>query len=365
MLEVDGLSKFFGGVQALTDVSFAVATGEIVGLIGPNGAGKTTCFNLINGLMPPSAGEIRLGSTAMMGLPPYRRARLGLARTFQNIQLFGGMTVLENVLTGVHLHQQVGVFAALLPLPSVTRAQAENRRLALELLELVGLGGKEDEPAEALAYGDQRRLEIARALAQQPQLLLMDEPAAGLNPRETEDLMALMEKLLPRGITLLVIEHDMTLVMGLCHRIVVLDHVVPVHPGRGEDAGGQFGPVAQVPAGVAHDDGVAGAAGGGVDAHHLPQGDRKHLVGVGPGQVVAGGEGQPGQVLQGLAILRQEAQLVELLLVEGDVLVDPGEGGLEPLQLHLSQLLPIHLLRILVEDCHGLRPRFWFLVFGF
>jgi branched-chain amino acid transport system ATP-binding protein len=224
MLEVNGLSKSFGGVQALTGVSFAVAAGEIVGLIGPNGAGKTTCFNLINGLLPPSAGEIRLGSTEMVGLPPYRRARLGLARTFQNIQLFGGMTVLENVLTGYHLHQQVGVFAALLPLPMVSRARVENRRLAMELLELVGLGGKEDEPAEALAYGDQRRLEIARALAQQPQLLLMDEPAAGLNPRETEDLMALMEKLLPRGITLLVIEHDMTLVMGLCHRIVVLDH---------------------------------------------------------------------------------------------------------------------------------------------
>jgi len=224
MLEVSGLSKSFGGVQALTDVSFAVAAGEIVGLIGPNGAGKTTCFNLINGLLPPTAGGIRLGGADMEGLPPYRRARLGLARTFQNIQLFGGMTVLENVLTGFHLRQQVGSLAALLPLPAVNRARANNRRGALEILDLVGLGGKEDDPAEALAYGDQRRLEIARALAQQPQLLLVDEPAAGLNPRETEDLMALMEKLLPLGVTLLVIEHDMTLVMGLCHRIVVLDH---------------------------------------------------------------------------------------------------------------------------------------------
>jgi branched-chain amino acid transport system ATP-binding protein len=235
MLEVDGLSKSFGGVQALTDVSFAVAAGEIVGLIGPNGAGKTTCFNLINGLLPPSAGGIRLGGTDMVALPPYRRARLGLARTFQNIQLFGGMTVLENVLTGYHLHQPVGVLTALLPLPMVRRAQAENRRRGLELLDLVGLGGKEDEPAEALAYGDQRRLEIARALAQQPQLLLMDEPAAGLNPRETEELMALMEKLLPRGITLLVIEHDMTLVMGLCHRIVVLDHGQVIAAGAPRD----------------------------------------------------------------------------------------------------------------------------------
>ncbi len=235
LLAINNLSKSFGGVQALTDVSFAVAAGEIVGLIGPNGAGKTTCFNLINGLLPPSAGEIRLGGTDLGGLPPYCRARLGLARTFQNIQLFGGMTVLENVLTGRHLHQQMGVFTALLPLPAVSRAQADNRRRALELLELVGLGGKEDEPAEALAYGDRRRLEIARALAQQPQLLLMDEPAAGLNPRETEDLMALMEKLLPLGITLLVIEHDMTLVMGLCHRIVVLDHGQVIAAGAPRD----------------------------------------------------------------------------------------------------------------------------------
>jgi branched-chain amino acid transport system ATP-binding protein len=224
MLEVDGLSKSFGGVQALSEVSFKVAAGEIVGLIGPNGAGKTTCFNLINGLLPPSAGGVRLSGRELGDLPPYRRARLGLARTFQNIQLFGGMTVLENILAGCHLRQQAGVLTALLPLPVVRRAQAENRARALELLDLVGLEGKADESAEALAYGDQRRLEIARALAQQPQLLLMDEPAAGLNSRETEDLMALMKTLLSLGITLLVIEHDMTLVMGLCQRIVVLDH---------------------------------------------------------------------------------------------------------------------------------------------
>ena len=236
MLEVDGLSKFFGGVQALTDVSFAVAAGEIVGLIGPNGAGKTTCFNLINGLLPPSAGEIRLGSTEMVGLPPYRRARLGLARTFQNIQLFGGMTVLENVLTGYHLHQQVGVFTALLPLPRVSRAQAENRRLALEFLQLVGLGGKEDEPAEALAYGDQRRLEIARALAQQPQLLLMDEPAAGLNPQETEDLIFFIKGIQERyHLTILVIEHNLSLVMGLCQHLTVLDHGLTIAAGAPAD----------------------------------------------------------------------------------------------------------------------------------
>ena len=235
MLEVNSLSKSFGGVQAVHNVSFAVAADEIVGLIGPNGAGKTTCFNLISGLLPPSAGGVRLSGRNMVGLPPYRRARLGLARTFQNIQLFGGMTVLDNVLTGFHLHQQVGVLTALLPLPKVRRAKSENHRLALDLLELVGLGGRADEPAEALAYGDQRRLEIARALAQTPKLLLMDEPAAGLNPRETEDLMALMEKLRSRGITLLVIEHDMTLVMGLCHRIVVLDHGQVIAAGSPKD----------------------------------------------------------------------------------------------------------------------------------
>jgi branched-chain amino acid transport system ATP-binding protein len=202
MLTVENLSKSFGGVQAVHNVSFEVAAGEIVGLIGPNGAGKTTCFNLISGLLPPSSGGVRLSGKNMEGLPPYRRAGLGLARTFQNIQLFGGMTVLDNVLTGFHLHQQVGVLMALLPLSKVKRAQSENRQQALDLLDLVGLGGKEDEPAESLAYGDQRRLEIARALAQAPALLLMRS----------------------RGITLLVIEHDMTLVMGLCHRIVVLDH---------------------------------------------------------------------------------------------------------------------------------------------
>jgi branched-chain amino acid transport system ATP-binding protein len=235
MLEVSGLSKSFGGVQAVHNVSFAVAAEEIVGLIGPNGAGKTTCFNLISGLLSPSAGGVRLSGKNMVGLPPYRRARLGLARTFQNIQLFGGMTVLDNVLTGFHLHQQVGVLTALLPLPKVSRAQSENRRLAVDLLELVGLGGRAVESAEALAYGDQRRLEIARALAQAPKFLLMDEPAAGLNPRETEDLMALMEKLRSRGITLLVIEHDMTLVMGLCHRIVVLDHGQVIAAGPPQD----------------------------------------------------------------------------------------------------------------------------------
>jgi branched-chain amino acid transport system ATP-binding protein len=224
LLSVNALSKNFGGVQALSEVNFEVLAGEILALIGPNGAGKTTCFNLINGLLAPTSGAISLNGKNLTGLPPYRRAALGLARTFQNIQLFGGMSVLGNVLTGRHLGQKAGVLAALLPLPRVRRAEAQNRQRALELLDFVDLADKAGWPAETLAYGEQRRLEIARALAQEPKLLLLDEPAAGLNPRETEDLMGLLLRLRDMGITLLVIEHDMTLVMGLCQRIVVLDH---------------------------------------------------------------------------------------------------------------------------------------------
>ncbi len=234
ILQVQEISKKFGGLQALLDVNFEIAEGQIMGLIGPNGAGKTTCFNLINGLIPPTAGSILMSGLELVGLPPYRRAARGLGRTFQNIQLFGGMTVLDNVLTGNHLGQEVGIFEALLPLPRVERAQARATERALELLQLVGLAGKGDLPAESLAYGEQRRLEIGRALALGPQLLLLDEPAAGLNPRETEDLMGLMEELRRLGITLVVIEHDMTLVMGLCDRIVVLDHgeVIAAGPPR-------------------------------------------------------------------------------------------------------------------------------------
>jgi branched-chain amino acid transport system ATP-binding protein len=224
LLAVDNLTKYFGGVKALTEVAFTVEEGQIAGLIGPNGAGKTTCFNVINGLFAPSGGSIMLSGREVTALPPYRRARLGLARTFQNIQLFGGMTVLENVLTGMHLRQETGVLAALLPLPGVQRVEQQNRQRADELLRLVGLADKADASAEALAYGEQRRLEIARAMAQGPKLLLLDEPAAGLNPRETEDLMGLMGQLRDLGITLLVIEHDMTLVMSLCDHVVVLDH---------------------------------------------------------------------------------------------------------------------------------------------
>ncbi len=223
LLQVVSLRKYFGGVKALDDISFAVQSGEILGLIGPNGAGKTTCFNVINGLLPPTSGSIYLEGLPIDGLTPYHRARRGLARTFQNIQLFSGMTVLENVLTGNHLSEPAGVLLAILPLPKIKRAEAQARQQAMEWLSLVGLQGRAEHPADSLAYGEQRRLEIARALAQKPKLLLLDEPAAGLNPRETEDLMILLAKLRQLGLTLLVIEHDMCLVMGLCQRIIVLD----------------------------------------------------------------------------------------------------------------------------------------------
>ena len=235
LLSVNSLSKNFGGVKALDQVNFDVRTGEILALIGPNGAGKTTCFNMINGIMPLTSGSISLGGTDLTGLPPYRRAALGVARTFQNIQLFGGMTVLDNVLTGRHLSQRTGILTALLPLPSVLLAARQNQQKAREWLTFVDLEEKADWPAEALAYGEQRRLEIARALAQEPKLLLLDEPAAGLNPRETEDLMSLLMKLRDLGITLLVIEHDMTLVMGLCQRIVVLDQGQVIAEGLPQD----------------------------------------------------------------------------------------------------------------------------------
>jgi len=235
LLTVESLSKNFGGVQALDQVSFDVRMGEILALIGPNGAGKTTCFNVINGLIPPSAGSILFEDRELAGVPPYHRAGLGLARTFQNIQLFGGMTVLENVLTGSHLRQPVGTLRALLPLPGVRQAEARAKDQARDWLDLVELQDKADWPAEALAYGEQRRLEIARALAQEPKLMLLDEPAAGLNPRETEDLMGLLMRLRDLGITLLVIEHDMTLVMGLCQRIVVLDQGRVIAEGLPQD----------------------------------------------------------------------------------------------------------------------------------
>ncbi len=224
LLEISNLSKSFGGLQALEDVSFDVRKGEIQALIGPNGAGKTTCFNLISGVLPASSGSIRFFDQEISTLPPHRIARLGLARTFQNIQLFSGLSVLENVLVGQHTHLHGNIFTTLLNLPSVRRQERHSIDYVRGLLDFVGLAEKGDWAADSLAYGDQRRLEIARALALQPRLLLLDEPAAGMNPRETEDLMALIAAIQELDITVLLIEHDMNLVMNISGRIVVFDH---------------------------------------------------------------------------------------------------------------------------------------------
>jgi branched-chain amino acid transport system ATP-binding protein len=223
LLEIDNLSKSFGGLQALDRVSFNVNTGEIQALIGPNGAGKTTCFNLISGVLSRSSGSIRLLDQDISQLPPHRIARLGLARTFQNIQLFSGLSVLENVLVGQHIHLHGGLLATLLNLASVRRQESQSTAYVRELLAFVGLADKENWAADSLAYGEQRRLEIARALALKPRLLLLDEPAAGMNPRETEDLMSLIAAIQQLEITVLLIEHDMNLVMNISKQIVVFD----------------------------------------------------------------------------------------------------------------------------------------------
>ena len=224
MLEVSGLSRTFGGLRAVDGVSFTVREGEIVGLIGPNGAGKTTLFNLVTGFLPPTAGRVRFRGADITRWSPDRVAAAGIARTFQNIRLFRGMTAAENVVVGQHVRTAATLADAVFATPRYRAEERETRARARELLELVDLADRAAVPARALAYGDQRRLEIARALATQPRLLLLDEPAAGMNTAETQALMTLIHRLRDeRGLTVLLIEHDMKLVMGVCDRIVVLN----------------------------------------------------------------------------------------------------------------------------------------------
>ncbi len=235
ILTVDGVSKRFGGLMALSDVSFSVERGTIVGLIGPNGAGKTTMFNCIAGIYKPSEGRILFAGDGndrdVAGNKPERMTELGVARTFQNIRLFSSLTVLDNVRIGRHCRTKANFFGAVLR----TRSQrAEERRIiddAMACLDFVGLGMAALQPASSLSYGDQRRLEIARALATDPRLLLLDEPAAGMNPKETESLIDLIHAILARGVTVVLIEHDMKLVMRICRRLVVLDHGVKIADG--------------------------------------------------------------------------------------------------------------------------------------
>ena len=229
LLEARGLSAAFGGLRALDAVDLEVFAGEIAALIGPNGAGKTTLFNCLTGLCLPSAGDLHLLPAGgrrqrLGGLSPNRITALGVARTFQNIRLFAEMTALENVMVGRHIRTQAGIVGALLRGPGTRAEECEIKAVAQDLLAKVGLGAVADEPAASLPYGLQRRLEIARALATRPLLLLLDEPAAGMNPHETAELDRLIRRLRDEdSVTILLIEHDMRLVMGLAERIIVLD----------------------------------------------------------------------------------------------------------------------------------------------
>jgi branched-chain amino acid transport system ATP-binding protein len=224
LLAARSLSKRFGGLAALGGVSLAVQRGEIFGLIGPNGAGKTTLFNVLTGLYPADDGECVFESEPLTGLKPHRIAERGIARTFQNIRLFANMSALENVMVGRHVRTRAGVAGAVLR-GAATRAE-ENAiaSRAYELLDYVGIAAHASQPAYGLSYGDQRRLEIARALATEPKLLALDEPAAGMNATERAALARLLERIRASGVTLLLIEHDVSLVMGLCDRVAVLDY---------------------------------------------------------------------------------------------------------------------------------------------
>jgi branched-chain amino acid transport system permease protein len=235
LLTVKGLAKHFGGLKAVDGVDMAVRRGEIQALIGPNGSGKTTILNMLSGLYVPTAGEISLGGAAIAGKKPHIITSLGMARTFQNIRLFGELTVLENVLIGRHCHSQAGLVTSILRPPSQKAEEAGIRAKALEMLEFVGLKGKEFAQANSLPYGQQRLLELARALASDPQLLLLDEPAAGLNAAETEALVGLLFQICTRGVTILLVEHDMNLVMNVSDNITVLNFGRKIAEGSAEE----------------------------------------------------------------------------------------------------------------------------------
>jgi branched-chain amino acid transport system ATP-binding protein len=223
MLRSEDISKSFMGISALSGVSMEIRKGEILGIIGPNGAGKTTLFNVLTGLFAPDAGRIYLGGRDITNLPPHKRVRLGLSRTFQNLEIFRDMSVLENVLVGAHTRLKAGFVGSVLSTRGKRAEERELREEALDLLETLGLARQAGEQAVNLSYGNQRRVEIARALASKPGLIFLDEPAAGMNPKETEDLSGLIGRLKTGlGLTVAIIEHDMNLIMEICDRIVVM-----------------------------------------------------------------------------------------------------------------------------------------------
>ena len=231
ILNIAGVGKRFGGLQALSGVNMRITQGQIYGLIGPNGAGKTTFFNVITGLYQADTGTFELAGKPYSPSTPHEVAKAGIARTFQNIRLFGEMTALENVMVGRHVRTHQGVLGAVLRYKSARLEEANIRKRAMELLEFVGIAQFAERTARHLSYGDQRRLEIARALATDPQLLALDEPAAGMNATEKLALRELLVKIKAEGKTILLIEHDVKLVMGLCDRITVLDYGKPIAEG--------------------------------------------------------------------------------------------------------------------------------------
>jgi branched-chain amino acid transport system ATP-binding protein len=235
LLRADRVTKRFGGVQALSEVSFSINAGEIFGLIGPNGAGKTTLFNVLTGLYAPDAGAFLFGGRALTGLKPHEVAAAGIARTFQNIRLFANLSALENVMIGRHLRSRAGVVGAVLRDRKTVEEERQIEARAAELLDYVGIRGRANDAAGSLPYGDQRRLEIARALATEPKLLALDEPAAGMNASETAALRMLLQAIRKDGTTILLIEHDVRLVMNVCDRVLVLDYGEKIAEGPPAD----------------------------------------------------------------------------------------------------------------------------------
>lgn len=233
LLDLKNVTIKFGGLTAVSDLSISIGEGELVGLIGPNGAGKTTAFNMITGVYQPTSGEIRFAGKNTLGVKPNQLAGLGIARTFQNIRLFRSMSVLDNVRVAARLHNREGFFSSLWRGKRWRSAEVETEKNVMELLDIFNLGEQRDEPATSMPYGDQRRLEIVRALATRPKILLLDEPAAGMNPSEKEDLMRLIRFVKERyQLSVLLVEHDMKVVMGICERIAVLEYGIKIAEGN-------------------------------------------------------------------------------------------------------------------------------------
>ena len=233
LLDLKNVTIKFGGLTAVSDLSISIGEGELVGLIGPNGAGKTTAFNMITGVYQPTSGEISFAGKNTLGVKPNQLAGLGIARTFQNIRLFRSMSVLDNVRVAARLHNREGFFSSLWRGKRWRSAEVETEKNVMELLDIFNLGEQRDEPATSMPYGDQRRLEIVRALATRPKILLLDEPAAGMNPSEKEDLMRLIQFVKERyQLSVLLVEHDMKVVMGICERIAVLEYGIKIAEGN-------------------------------------------------------------------------------------------------------------------------------------